>query len=99
MSIGSGSKCFDLESFYFGRTLLSVGPGASVAIACTISVSGYRGNTMVGEQPFDFGQPVSLMFGLEVGVPELTSISKTRSWLLCSLQTSARTPITSALPT
>ena len=59
MSTGPGVKCFDLLSFYFGCHLIAVAGGTSLATPCTISVSGFRGNTMVGEQAFNFGHPVS----------------------------------------
>lgn len=62
VAAGPDLKCFDFESFYYGCTLISVAPGASTAEACTISVSGYRGSAMVGEQAFNFGQPVSFDF-------------------------------------
>ena len=58
IALGAGLKCFDLLS-YFGCILPTVGGQVTAAGPCDISVSGYRGKTMVGEQAFSFGQPVS----------------------------------------
>ena len=61
IAVGADVKCFDLLSFYFGCVVVGVGGQASIPIGCAISVSGFRGNTLVGEQAFDFGQPVSFL--------------------------------------
>jgi hypothetical protein len=99
ISIGSGSKCLDLESFLLRMHPALGGAGRQRCHALDDFCQWLSGgDTMVGEQPFDYGQPVSLMFEIEVWVLELTSISKTRSRLRCSSQTSARTTITSASP-
>ena len=61
ISVSPKLKSFDLISFYFGCVVVGVGGQASIPDGCAISVSGFRGNTLVGEQAFDFGQPVSFI--------------------------------------
>ena len=61
ISVGTDLKCFDLSSLYFGCIAKGVDGQVEVAAGCAISASGFRGNTLVGEQAFDFGQPVSYL--------------------------------------